>query len=184
MLTIIVPARNEAWDEKNQMFVSTKEQTLCLEHSLVSLSKWEAKWHIPFLCDKEKTSEQVLDYIKCMTLTQNVDDYVYNCLTPENLKDINNYIEDKRTATTFTDRRKPGAPSKSKELITSELVYYWMIAYQIPFECQRWHLNRLLVLIRICSIKNDTGKKMSQSETLSSYRALNEARKKQFNTRG
>lgn len=186
MIKITIPAAS-AWNDQLQQFVDFKGQELCLEHSLVSISKWEAKWHKPFIGNDKKTSEEIIDYIKCMTTNQNVDPNSYSFLSNDNLKAVNKYIEDSMTATTFSDRKGPGSGKYRKpEIITSEVIYYWMIACQIPFECQKWHLNRLLTLIRVCNIKNDTGanSKMSKGEILSRNRALNEARKKQFNTKG
>ena len=180
MLQITIPSA-EQWDEKNQTFIVTKEQKLQLEHSLVSLSKWESKWCKPFLTKQEKTIEETIDYIRCMTLTQNVNPNVYNLLTNENITQVNEYIEAPMTATWFTDdkMRKP-----NKEQITAELVYYWMIALNIPFECQKWHLNRLLTLIRVCEIKNQPPKKMSKGQIMSRNAALNAARREQLKTKG
>lgn len=180
MLRITVP-EVEYWDEKNEEFISTKEVTLSLEHSLVSLSKWESKWHKAFLGKEEKTTEELIDYIKCMTLTQNVSDEVYNRLNSDNVQKIKEYIEDSHTATIIYD--DPNAP-KSRETVTSELIYYWMIALNIPFECQKWHLNRLLTLIRVCNIKNKPPKKMSQRQIMSRNAALNAARRQKLHTTG
>lgn len=181
MLQIKIPAR-ESWDEKREEFVTTyQEQTLQLEHSLVSISKWEAKWCKPFLDNKkEKTYEETLDYIKCMTITQNVKDEVYDRLTTANIKDINDYIKADMTATTFRDSKQ----GTSRETITSELIYYWMISCNIPMECQKWHINRLLTLIRVCNVKSGPQKKMSKREIASQYASLNAARRQQFNSRG
>ena len=181
MLQITIPS-TELWDENKQEFVTIKEQVLQLEHSLVSVSKWEAKWCKVFLSKKEKTYEETIDYIKCMTITQNVNPDVYKYLTKENIDKINEYILAPMTATWFSDEK--GNSSGSREQITSELIYYWMISFNIPFECQKWHLNRLLTLIRVCSIKNKDPKKMSRREIMSRNAALNAARKKQLNTRG
>jgi hypothetical protein len=180
MLQITIPAV-ELWDERKQEFVTTKEQTLQLEHSLVSLSKWESKWCKPFLSKQEKTFEETLDYIKCMTITQNVDPEVYNYLTNENIEEIKKYIEAPMTATYFSDDK---TVKSSREQITAELIYYWMIALNIPFECQKWHLNRLLTLIKVCNIKNQPPKKRSKKEIMSRNAALNAARRKQLNTKG
>lgn len=191
MLTIIVPAK-EAWNDSTQEFVNTKEQKLCLEHSLVSLSKWEAKYHKPFIGNNEKTQEEILYYIQCMTINQNVDPVVYSVLGEKELKQINDYISDSRTATWFNERTSNtnGAQQKNSnrgEQVTSELVYYWMVSFQIPFECQRWHLNRLLTLIRICKIKEgQQGKngKMSKRDILSQNAALNAARRAKMHSKG
>lgn len=180
MLKITIPA-GEQWDEINQVFINTKEQTLQLEHSLVSLSKWESKWCKAFLTKNEKTDEETIDYIKCMTITQNVDPNVYNCLTKENVEQIKKYIEAPMTATYFSEEH---SSKSSREQVTSELIYYWMIALNIPMECQKWHLNRLLTLIRVCNIKNQPPKKMSKRAIMSRNAALNAARRKQLNTRG
>ena len=180
-------APKDGFDEKTNTFTKTDGCTLCLEHSLVSISKWEAKWHKPFLGDGNKTDEELRSYIKCMTITQNVKDEIYSLLSTDELKKINDYIGDVMTATTFSNRKIPeGAVRRKNEIITSELIYYWMVAYQIPFECQRWHLNRLLTLIKICSIKNDTSKnnKMSRKAILSNNAAMNAARRKQSGSKG
>ena len=181
MLTINVPISPEGWDEAKQEFVEPEYRTLQLEHSLVSLSKWESKWHKPFYSKKEKTEEEMLDYIKCMTLTKNVGSDVYNHLTIDNVKDVKNYINDPMTATTLSRDEKGQSNS---ETITSELIYYWMIASNIPFESQKWHLNRLITLIRVCSIKNTPPKKRSKRDIMSRNAALNAARRKQMNTKG
>lgn len=181
MLRITVPISAEGWDEKKEEFVKPEVQILQLEHSLVSLSKWESKWCKPFLSSTEKTSEETIDYIKCMTLTQNVDPEVYNHLTAKNIEDINQYIYAPMTATTFSDNKNSKA---NKEIVTAELIYYWMIALNIPFECQKWHLNRLLTLVRVCNVKNTPPKKMSKRDVMSRNAALNAARRKQLNTNG
>ena len=181
MLQIVVPGR-EYWIERTGEFVYTKEQTLCLEHSLVSISKWESKWHKPFIYTfgNNPTVEEVRDYVKCMTLTQNVDPNVYLSLSSENLKDVFEYINNPMTATTF----KEDKGKKSRELVTSELVYYWMTQANIPFECQKWHLNRLLTLIRVCNVKSQPPKKRTKREIAQEYRIENERRKKEWNVTG
>ncbi len=178
MLVITVPA-TEMFNDDTQEFIETKEQVLQLEHSLVSLSKWESKWNKPFLDNKDKTLAETLDYIKCMTITQNVHDEVYNRLSKSNIEAINNYIDSPMTATTFSDNTK-----SSREIITSEVIYYWMISLNIPFECQKWHLNRLLTLIRVCNVKNTPPKKMSKKDIMSRNAALNAARRKKLNSKG
>ena len=178
MLQITIPS-TEKWDESKNEFIQTKAQTLQLEHSLVSLSKWESKWKKIFLSEKEKTYEETLDYVKCMTLTQNVDPEVYYNLTQENIDAINKYIDDKMTATYFTEDKRAG--NRSSEQISSELIYYWMIALNIPFECQKWHLNRLLTLIKVCNIKNQPPKKMSKRDALRRQSSINAARRQRLN---
>ena len=181
MLTITIPA-TEKYDEIKGEFIYSSEQTIQLEHSLISISKWESKWCKSFLDSKqEKTFEETIDYIKCMTLNKNVDDEVYQCLTQDNLNSIQDYIAAPMTATYFSnnDRGK-----KNGEQITSELIYYWMIALNIPFECQKWHINRLLTLVRVCNIKNQPPKKMSKRDIISRNAALNAARRQQMNTTG
>lgn len=180
MLQITIPAI-ELWDEEKQEFVYCNEQVLHLEHSLVSLSKWESKWEKPFLSKEGKTTEETIDYIRCMTITPNVDAEVYNHLTDRIISQVNNYIDAPMTATWFSENKNSASTT---EQITSELIYYWMIALNIPFECQEWHLNRLITLIRVCNIKNQPPKKMSRRSILSRNAALNEARRKQYNTKG
>ena len=180
MLTITIPA-SEMWDEKNEKFVDIKECTLQLEHSLISLSKWESKWCKPFLFTKEKTEEETLDYVRCMTLTPNIDPIIYNFLTNENVREINKYIDDPMTATTFSE---DPTVKCNREIITSELIYYWMISLNIPVEFQKWHLNRLLTLIRVCNVKKQPPKKMSKKEIMRRNAALNAARRKQLNSKG
>ena len=180
MLTITIPAV-EMWDERTQSFIQSKEQTLTLEHSLVSLSKWESKWCKSFLSTKNLTNEEILDYIKCMTITPNVKPETYLALTEANVKSIIDYINAPMTATVIReDKSRP----PNREVITSELIYYWMIAHQIPFDREKWHLNRLLTLIKVCDVKSKPPKKMSTREVMSQYASLNAARKKQLNTKG
>lgn len=180
MLQITIPA-GEMYDERNQTFISIKEQILQLEHSLISLSKWESKWCKSFLSNPDKNLEETIDYIRCMTLNNNVDPNVYLFLTNENIKEINDYIAAPMTATYFSEDK---TGRKNNEIITSELIYYWMIAQNIPVDFQKWHLNRLLTLIRVCNIKNSPPKKHSKRELMSRNAALNAARRKQFNTKG
>jgi hypothetical protein len=180
MLIISVPGV-EMFDEQAEEFVSRDDVTIELEHSLVSLSKWESIYEKPFLGKGDKTSEEVLGYIKCMTLTLNVPDEVFAKLSKSNIDDINNYIEAKMTATWFSEA--PGAPG-TRDVITAELIYYWMITFQIPFECERWHLNRLFTLIRVCNVKQAKPKKMSRAEVAARNRQLNAQRKQQLGTRG
>ena len=185
MLRITVPAveESELWDEATETFVKNpgvKEQTLQLEHSLISISKWESKWCKPFISKDEKTDEETIDYIKCMTINQNVDPSVYDHLTTDNLKDIRDYINAPMTATTVREIKS----NNSKEIVTSELIYYWMISLQIPVEFQKWHLNRLITLIKVFNVKNSPPKKMSKREIMSRNAALNAARRKQLNSKG
>ncbi len=179
MLIINIP-EGEMFNDATQEFITLKATTLQLEHSLVSVSKWESKWNIPFLSKKEKTIEQTIDYIKCMTITQNVPDSTYRRLTNNEINKINDYIGASMTATTFSNfDNRP-----NREVVTSELIYYWMISLNIPMECQKWHLNRLLTLIRVCNVKNTPPKKMSQKEIMSRNAALNAARRKKLNSKG
>lgn len=180
MLQITIAAE-EFWDEEKQEFVTPKGQTLKLEHSLVSISKWESKWHKAFLGKQQKTLAETLDYIRCMTLTQNVDPAVYLRLKRDQIKEIKAYIDSPMSATVISD---PGKSRNNGETITSELIYYWMTAFNIPIECEKWHINRLLTLIRICGIKSQPPKKRSRQDILRQNHELNQARKKKYHTRG
>ena len=181
MLRITIPGV-EQWDEVKQEFVYTKEQTLSLEHSLVSVSKWEAKWHKPFLSKSDKTIEETIDYVRCMTLTQNVDSQIYNYLTNDNISQVNQYIAEPMTATWIQEEK--GKPTPMRKQITSELIYYWMITLNIPMECQKWHLNRLLMLIRVCNAENKPRKKRSNREILRDNARINAERRKRWNSKG
>lgn len=180
MLDIIVPAR-ELFDESKMEFVQTKEQKLRLEHSLISLSKWESKFQKPFL-SSDKSSEEVIEYIKMMTLTQNVDSRVYRNLTEQNILDIKEYIDNPMTATTFKPiPKKRGGP---REIVTAELIYYWMISFNVPVEFEKWHLNRLLTLLEVLARKNEQPKKLSRKELMAQHKAINAANRAKFHTKG
>ncbi|MBE6724977.1 MAG: hypothetical protein E7576_07255 [Ruminococcaceae bacterium] len=182
MLRINIPS-GDIWDEQNQEFLYSEGKTILLEHSLVSLAKWESRWKKPFFSKTPKTRAESIDYIRCMTLTPNVDKKIYGTLTQASIDIVNQYIADPMTATTFSDGGKTNHPSR--ETVTAELIYYWMTALQIPFECQNWHLNRLLTLIRVCNIKNQPKKKKGTSRDSLSQRArLNRERKARLGTTG
>ena len=184
MPKIIHVPEQEFFNNETQTFLNLKETTFKIEHSLVAIAKWESKWHVAFLDDNvEKTDEMIIDYIKCMTISQNVNPEIYDHLPQETLKEINDYIGDPMTATTF--RNVNGSGPGSGEFITNEIVYYWMIAQNIPLECEKWHFNRLMTLIRVCSEKNQPDKKMmNRRDLLNQNKALNEARKKAMHSRG
>ena len=163
-------------DPMTNLITYTKETTLTLEHSLVSLSKWESKWKVPFL-NQEHSPQMFDDYIRCMTITQNVDPNVYLTITPEIREQIRNYIDDSLTAAIVHENK---TQPKSSKFITSDLIYYWMTALNIPFDpCQKWHLSRLLMLIRIANIENKPSKdrKMSKADSARSHHAVNAARR-------
>lgn len=179
MLKIYVPS-GELYDEQSQRFVTVNGRELQLEHSLVSISKWESKWKKPFLGNNVKSREETIDYIRCMTISQNVDPNVFLGLTEDNVDKVNAYIDDPMTATTFKNNQK----RPNRQIVTSEIIYYLMISMGIPMECQKWHLNRLLTLIRVCDEKNQPGRKKSKRDTMAEYRALNQMRRARSGTRG
>lgn len=181
MLTINVTVIPEQFDEIEQKFVDPVVVSLDMEHSLVSISKWESKWHKSFLSTPDLTDEETLDYIKCMTLTTKVPNEVYGCLSEDNIQDIRDYISNPMTATTFPADK---SGRNSREKITSELIYFWMITWNIPVEFENWHLSRLMTLIRICNIKNQPQKKMSQKDIASRNAALNAQRRAKLNSKG
>jgi hypothetical protein len=185
MITIHIPASDakDYWDPKKEEFVTvpaTKAYDLMLEHSLISISKWEAKWHVPFISKEKRTEEQTIYYIKCMTINSGVPDSAYEHLTSDDIIKISDYINDPMTATTVAEDHGKG----NREVVTSELIYYWMTALQIPFECEKWHLNRLLKLIAVCNAKNTPPKKMGKNEIMQRNKALNAARRAKYNSKG
>lgn len=187
MLRIDTP-EIEFFDEATNTFETIKPQHLQLEHSLLSASKWEARWRIPFLDGKERTREQMIDYIYCMTINHNVDKRVYNVLPQEIVDKISDYIETPQTATTFASDRmnkKGGGYGGRHQIITTELIYWEMTVNNIPFSCEKWHLSRLLTLIRVCGIKNSTTKrKRSKASIARQNAALNKQRRQQLGTSG
>lgn len=180
MLVLDIP-ETEMFDEENDKFVYIKKQTIKLEHSLISISKWEAKWQKPFLSKNNKTREEILDYIRCMFLTPSQNKNVVLALSVEDINKIMDYINSPMTATTVTffDNK----PKVKEETVTSELIYYWMITAGIPFECEKWHINRLFALLKICSAKNAPKKKMTK-EMMNSQAALNAKRRAAMNSKG
>lgn len=180
MLRIRVPCR-ELYDEIQNQFIQVEEQHLRLEHSLVSLSKWEQKWRKPFLGKEDKTFEETVDYIRCMDLDEEKDLHTYMAISSEDLERILNYINEPMTATWFNEKKHQ---PKNGETVTAEIIYYWMFSLQIPKECETWHLNRLLTQIRVINVKNTPQKKMNKNETAKHYRDLNNARRKKWNSTG
>lgn len=174
----------EYFDDSKQEFVTLPALDLELEHSLVSISKWESKWKKPFLSESSRTDQETIDYIGHMANTAIPPEEIYPRLSESDVEKIATYINEEQTATWFYDPSK-GKPQKKKpsETITSELIYYWIISLAIPTECQYWHLSRLLTLIRVCNEKNNP-KKLSRAEIAERNRALNEKRKAEMNTRG
>jgi hypothetical protein len=181
MLTIVVPGV-EAFDESAQEFVTVGDVPLELEHSLISLSKWESEFEKPFLNKSEKTSDEVIGYIRAMTLTPNVPVDVWKKLTEGNFAEINKYIDAKMTGTTVYELNEP--PKTKQEIVTAELIYYWLVVYNIPWETQYWHLNKLFTLIRVCSVKAEKPKKMSKAEIAKLHRDENARRRAKYNTKG
>lgn len=179
MLEIIIP-EYEVFDERDETFIIYEETTLKMEHSLISVAKWESKWHKPFLSKTPKEPEEINDYIKCMTINRNVPDSTFQMITRDQYTMINDYMANPMTATTFSETTK----GSGGEIMTAELIYYYMIANSIPVEFEKWHINRLLTLIRVCNIKSQTPKKKSNNEILRNNAALNAARRRKLNTKG
>ena len=185
MLKLVIPAI-DAFDDEQQLFVIMAEEvTLELEHSLVSLSKWEATWEKPFLSTDERTVEETLGYIQAMCLTPDVPSEVYQRLSGSHIDQVNAYIDAKMSATWFNEQPEKGNGPKRKEIITAEIIYYWMISFNIPFECQHWHLNRLFSLIKVCNQKNAPEKKQgSKRDMVAERNRINAERKAKYGTKG
>lgn len=181
MLQIVLP-KERAFDELKEEFVEFPSVILRLEHSLISIHKWESKWHISYLSSNDLTTEQQLDYIRCMSLDPNIDVSVFNRMKVEDFVKIRKYINDPMTAT-VVHKRKDQRPN-SGQFITAELIYYWMTELGIPFECNKWHINQLLTLIEVCSIKQSPGTKMNRREAALMRAAANESRRKKMGSRG
>jgi hypothetical protein len=180
MLKLIILGE-EHFDEETSEFSTVGDVEIELEHSLLSLSKWESKFKKPFLSDAVKSPEEIAAYIEAMIISPNYPHDIVFRLAQHNIKEVNDYIESTESATTFgvlPERKGKG------ETITSELIYYWMVAFTIPFECETWHLNRLFSLIRICNIKNSKPKKMSRGEIARRNAQLNAERKAKLGTTG
>ena len=197
MLKIVIKSKEHYDEDRNVFFMfPAKDTQLTLEHSLLSISKWEEKWHKPFLNDEQLTEEQTLDYIRCMCVnpsSDSVDMMLLLNLSEENVKEINNYIANKMTATFFND--KDIKKKSDKRIVTNELIYYWMTAYQIPFSCEKWHINKLLTLIKVCNAENEAANEKAKSSTnkkvpkmsksqIASRDALNAKRKAALHTKG
>jgi hypothetical protein len=178
MLEIMIPA-NELFIESTQSFVTIHETTIRLEHSLVAISKWESKWHKPFLDKNDKTNDELIDYIRCMCITQNVASETFYALTKQNMADVSSYINDPMTATTIKHTGRVG-----RDIVTSEIIYYWMVTYNIPFECQKWHINRLLTLIDVCNAKSQPSKTMNKKSIMASNAAINAERRARMHSKG
>lgn len=175
MLNITIPAQ-QLWDSVKEEFIYTKETKLQLEHSLVSITKWEEKHHKTFLKDDPpKTRDETIDYIRCMTITQNINPDAYNYLTPDNMRSIEEYIKDPMTSLVFP---KENRVSSNRDVLSHETLYYYMFKLGIPMECQKWHINALIALIKVFDIKDAPKKKSSTSDAYAEHRAAHAARRK------
>lgn len=184
MLEIIVPGK-EIYNESDNSFITIKETKLQLEHSLISVRKWESKWHKSFLETNEKTTQEILEYIKCMTINRGVDPLVYQFIPTDLIAQIVEYIKDPMTATWFTEKTTVDADKKQNETtITAEIIYYWMVSLNIPSEYEKWHLNQLLTLIKVVSIKSAGPQKMDKDQAAEMRRRINKERRKKHNSKG
>lgn len=188
MLEIVIPEQHyEIFDDENEEFlppVDIKETKIQIEHSLISLRKWEQKWHKSFLREDEKTHDEMIYYIRCMTLTHGVDPKVYDWIPNEVIEEVVKYIKDPMTATTIKERNIVDSQKNSREGITAEIIYYWMITLSIPVEFQKWHLNQLLTLIKVVSIKNSKQEKLDPKIAAEERAALNKIRREKYKSKG
>lgn len=186
MITIHVSDhdKKEYWDPKKEEFITIPACRACdlkLEHSLIAISKWESEYHVPFISTEQKTPEQTLFYIKCMTINSGVPDNVYMNLNSDDIKSISDYINNPMTATTVSKiKEKRG----SRQIVTNEVLYSWLVGLQIPWEVEKWHLNRLVTLIEVCDANNTPPKKMTKDEIIARNSELNRARRAKYNTKG
>lgn len=180
MLELVVPGV-EFYDERTNTFLLTDDTTIVMEHSLLSISKWESKYHRSFMNDGPKNEEEIAYYFRCMTINKNVDPCIFSAIRGDLRQQVFEYMNDKMTATTFSDRDDK---KRNREIITSEVIYSWMVSLNIPFECEKWHINRLMVLVKKCSLDNAGDNKMSRKDILTQNRILNEARRKSLGTKG
>lgn len=192
-MEIVIPSipKQEFFNESTGEFMEQepiKGGRIQLEHSLISLQNWEKKWHKPFLGkglkNEEKTTEEILDYIRCMTLTPGVDPEIYKYIPESEIKRIKEYIDNPMTATWFSEKNGGAGNGGKRQIVTAEIIYYWMITLQIPPEYRKWHLNQLLTLIRVISIENAPKKKMNKNDILRQNAQLNAARRAKHNSRG
>lgn len=183
MLKLIIP-EIEYYDNAKEEFFLIKEHTLILEHSLISISKWESKYKKAFLGKQEKTNEEIFEYIKMMNINPDCDEKLYLGLNQKLINEISDYISDEMSATVFAEDKFKTYNSINNDVFTSELIYYYMFSFNIPKECEKWHINRLLKLIRVFSVKNNTNKKMNKSQILRSNHLLNQSRKSTLGTNG
>lgn len=188
MLEIVIPEQHyEPFDENKNEFlpdIDIKETKIQLEHSLISLRKWEQKHHKPFLQETDKTKEEICDYIRCMTLTHGVDPEVYNWIPNDIVNEIVDYIKDPMTATWFSETGLGSGQNNSREVVTAEIIYYWMVTLSIPFECEKWHLNQLLTLIRVINVKNAKPKKVDKRVAARERAAINKRRREKYRSKG
>lgn len=180
-IKIHIPA-TELWDPLKEEFITVKDQTILMEHSLLSVDKWESKWKKPYLSSDDKTPIEVIDYLRCMTITKDVSPYAYYAIPSDELKRIEAYIKDPMTATTIRDTRD--VRGRKREIITSEIIYWQMTQLNIPMEWERRHLNKLLTLIQVGAIKSQPPKNMSKKDIAKQNRSLNAARRAKYHTRG
>lgn len=184
MIEVTIPEQTKFNEDTNE-FIHIKETTLKLEHSLLSVKKWESKWHVPFLGKNEKTLDEYLSYISCMTLNrEKIDPNVYRCISQETFLAIIDYIQDKMTATWFNNNDRIGASNRSGEVVTAEIIYYWMISYRVPVEFEKWHLNQLLTFLKVIHIKSGGEKKMDKKEAAAIRRKMNQERRAKYKTKG
>lgn len=173
------------WNEKDQEFVTISPYTIKIEHSLLSIRKWESKWHKPFMTQTQKTQAEQKDYVRCMTIGYELPEEVYATLDAQEMNEVFTYMNEPMTATWFSENDQKQAKSKmGSETVTYEIVYYWMSKLNIPYDCEKWHINSLMTLIKVSMLKEQPSKKMSKRDVMSQNRALNEQRKAKMKSKG
>lgn len=160
---------------------------LRFEHSLVSLSEWEQEYEKPFYSSKtvdNRTEKEMVSYFEYMLISGIEYRPLVRLASPEQMLALTHYINKGSTATTVKEMAQKAGPNETP---TSELMYYWLVAFKIPFKpTDEWHLHRLLMLVKVCGAKSTPSgrNKVNKRELAMSMREINEQRLRDLGTKG